>query len=132
MPGGDRTGPMGMGPMTGRAAGICAGNTVPGFASAPGGRGFRGGRGQGNGGQGGRGRRNRFRVSGQQGAPTGPPASEDRQEAVASETSPDPTSDAWKQQALNLLKFEAEQYANGLEQMKNRIAKLEAELHDIS
>jgi hypothetical protein len=31
MPGGDRTGPMGMGPMTGRAAGYCAGYPVPGF-----------------------------------------------------------------------------------------------------
>lgn len=27
MPGGDRTGPMGMGPMTGRRAGFCARNT---------------------------------------------------------------------------------------------------------
>lgn len=33
MPRGDRTGPMGMGPMTGRAAGYCAGYTVPGFAN---------------------------------------------------------------------------------------------------
>ncbi len=31
MPFGDRTGPMGMGPMTGRAAGYCAGYPVPGF-----------------------------------------------------------------------------------------------------
>jgi len=31
MPGGDRTGPMGLGPMTGRAAGYCAGYPVPGF-----------------------------------------------------------------------------------------------------
>jgi hypothetical protein len=129
MPRGDKTGPMGMGPMTGRVAGICAGNTVPEFTSAPGGRGFRGGRGQGGRGQGGRGRRNRFCATGRQGAPTGPPASGDRQEAVASETSPDPTSDASKQQALNLLKSEAQRYANGLEQMQNRIAEIEAELH---
>jgi len=44
MPGGDRTGPMGLGPMTGRAAGICAGYPTPGFANPiPGfgrGRGF--------------------------------------------------------------------------------------------
>jgi hypothetical protein len=32
MPGGDRTGPRGMGPMTGRAAGYCAGYDAPGFA----------------------------------------------------------------------------------------------------
>lgn len=31
MPAGDGTGPMGMGPMTGRAAGYCAGYTMPGF-----------------------------------------------------------------------------------------------------
>ena len=31
MPRGDRTGPWGLGPMTGRAAGYCAGYPVPGF-----------------------------------------------------------------------------------------------------
>lgn len=31
MPAGDGTGPMGMGPMTGRGAGYCTGYTVPGF-----------------------------------------------------------------------------------------------------
>ena len=31
MPGGDGTGPMGLGPMTGRAAGYCAGYSVPGY-----------------------------------------------------------------------------------------------------
>jgi len=31
MPGGDGTGPMGIGPRTGRAAGYCAGYSVPGF-----------------------------------------------------------------------------------------------------
>ena len=39
MPRGDRTGPMGAGPMTGRAAGFCAGNTAPGYANFGGGRG---------------------------------------------------------------------------------------------
>ena len=50
MPGGDQTGPMGSGPMTGRAAGYCAGYGVPGYMNPlPGrgfwgrGRGFRGG-----------------------------------------------------------------------------------------
>ena len=51
MPRGDRTGPMGMGPMTGRAAGYCAGYGVPGYAKAAPGRsaGFGGGRGGGRG-----------------------------------------------------------------------------------
>ena len=33
MPRGDNTGPMGQGPMTGRAAGFCAGYTVPGYVN---------------------------------------------------------------------------------------------------
>ena len=53
MPGGDRTGPSGMGSMTGRGAGYCAGYSAPGsinpvFGRGYGmgfGRGFRGGRG---------------------------------------------------------------------------------------
>jgi len=40
MPGGDRTGPAGMGPMTGRAAGFCAGYPVPGYMNPAGARGF--------------------------------------------------------------------------------------------
>ncbi len=76
MPGGNRKGPRGEGPMTGRAAGYCAGNGGPGaaaFASqAMGGQGMGGqaggGRGGGRGGSGGRrlgrvrrGRRRQFR-----------------------------------------------------------------------
>lgn len=48
MPRGDRTGPMGMGPMTGRRAGFCSGFEIPGFAGFWGfGGGFGGGRGRG-------------------------------------------------------------------------------------
>jgi hypothetical protein len=47
MPRGDRTGPMGMGPMTGRAAGYCAGYGVPGYVNPVPGRGFGLGRGGG-------------------------------------------------------------------------------------
>ncbi len=39
MPSGDRTGPMGMGPKTGRGKGFCTGNSVPGFMDALPGRG---------------------------------------------------------------------------------------------
>ncbi|MFW6189453.1 MAG: DUF5320 domain-containing protein [Planctomycetota bacterium] len=39
MPRGDGTGPLGMGPMTGRAAGYCAGFAGPGFANPVPGRG---------------------------------------------------------------------------------------------
>jgi len=48
MPFGDRTGPQGLGPMTGRGAGYCGGYHLPGYASPAPGRGLgRGGRGQG-------------------------------------------------------------------------------------
>lgn len=40
MPRGDRTGPNGMGPMTGRAAGYCAGATAPGYGGFGEERGF--------------------------------------------------------------------------------------------
>jgi len=57
MPGGDGTGPLGVGPMTGRRAGYCAGYSTPGYANPiPGrgwgfgyGRGFGRGRGWGRG-----------------------------------------------------------------------------------
>jgi len=61
MPGGDGTGPAGMGPMTGWGAGYCAGFDEPGSVNfSPGRRfwGFWGGRG------GGRGWRNRFYATG--------------------------------------------------------------------
>ena len=58
MPGGDRTGPAGMGPMTGRAAGYCAGYPAQGYAGVAFGGGFGPGRG------GGRGRRNQFYATG--------------------------------------------------------------------
>lgn len=48
VPRGDRTGPRGLGPMTGRAAGYCAGYPVPGYMNPGfGGFGFGGGRGRG-------------------------------------------------------------------------------------
>lgn len=64
MPRGDGTGPAGMGPMTGRGAGYCAGYGVPGFMNPMVGWGFgpRGGRGFF--GRGGRGHRNWFWATG--------------------------------------------------------------------
>jgi len=51
MPRGDRTGPAGEGPLTGRQMGYCAGNDNPGFVNQGRGygRGFRGGFGYGGG-----------------------------------------------------------------------------------
>lgn len=70
MPGGDRTGPMGAGPMSGRGAGFCAGNGTPGYSN----RGFGRGMGRGQMGMGGR-----FR-NGWQGMPvTQPNPAQERQ-----------------------------------------------------
>jgi hypothetical protein len=67
MPGGDRTGPAGAGPMTGRGLGYCSGNTAPGYAYGRGGfgGGYGGGfrRAPGTGGRG-RGRMNMFYATG--------------------------------------------------------------------
>jgi len=68
MPGGDRTGPMGQGPMTGRAAGYCTGSPMPGHMDSAQGRRF-GNRGhgfwrRGGGIRSGRGWRNRFYAAG--------------------------------------------------------------------
>lgn len=49
MPGGDRTGPAGAGAMTGRGAGFCTGNGVPGVMNGGYGFGARGGGGFGRG-----------------------------------------------------------------------------------
>ena len=58
MPGGDRTGPLGRGPMTGRALALCAGNTNPRYTAFKSVRGFYGHKNQGMGrGFWGRGRR---------------------------------------------------------------------------
>jgi len=66
MPRGDGTGPAGMGPMTGRAAGYCAGYSVPSYMNPVSGGGYFGrGRGLGFFGRGGgRGWRNRYYATG--------------------------------------------------------------------
>ena len=117
MPGGDGTGPAGMGPMTGRAAGYCAGYGVPGYMNpAPGrgyGRGFGFGRGPGFGFRGGRGR---FRGAwgGYWGAPYPAPAY-----PAAYGAGPDP------EQETDMLKSRAEYFQNALEDIRKRIAELE-------
>ena len=71
MPRGDRTGPRGMGPMTGRARGFCADYNHPGFMSFGPGRGH--GRGFGRGWGIGRGRGFGMRASAGWGYPYGMP-----------------------------------------------------------
>jgi hypothetical protein len=71
MPAGDRTGPGGIGPRSGRAAGYCAGFEMPGYANPGFGRGFGMGFGRGPGfggrGGGGRGWRHMFYATGRPG-----------------------------------------------------------------
>jgi hypothetical protein len=118
MPGGDRTGPAGMGPMTGRAAGLCAGYPAPGYMNPVGGRGF-GGFGRG----GGWGRRNWFYATGLTGwqrAAYGDPAYAG---AVPYGVPYGPT--VTKQEELDGLKGQAEYLEDSLEGIKKRMAEIE-------
>ncbi len=120
MPRGNGTGPAGMGPMSGRAAGYCAGFSTPGYANPVAGRGV----GFGWAGRG-RGFRNQFYATGMPGwqrAATGyqawgqPPVSQPVYPAQPS-----------KEQELDMLKAQAEQFQNGLDQVHSRISELEKE-----
>jgi hypothetical protein len=118
MPRGDGTGPMGMGPMTGRGAGFCAGLGVPGFANR--GLGFGFGRGRGGRG-GGRGRRNMFYATGLTGwqrAAMGV--------AAPSTAAVAPTAEVEKQ----VLETQVEIMQSQLDEVKRRLAELETEKAD--
>jgi len=120
MPGRDRTGPGGEGPMTGRAAGPCAGNAVPASVVAVPGRGF-GGQGRGRGG--GQGRRHRFYATGLSGRRVGaggPPF--DVSEARPAE----PVPPATPEQELGALVAQVEYCQETLAELKKRIAELES------
>lgn len=127
MPGGDGTGPAGMGPMTGRAGGYCAGYAAPGHMNPVGGRGFWGwGRGRGfcgrGRGRGGRGLRNWFYATGLTGwqrAGMGQPGGG----GVPSPAGFAPA--ATKEQELDALKGQAECFEDALEGIRKRIGELE-------
>ena len=108
MPRGDGTGPFGEGPMTGRAAGYCAGYATPGFAGQPGfggghyGAGFARGRG--------RGHRNRFYATG-----------------VPFSAYPAPGPGLDRDQELALLKNESERLKSALDTVEKRLQQLETE-----
>lgn len=127
MPRGDGTGPMGFGPMTGRAAGYCAGFAVPGFMNPIPGRGFGGGWGRGFRG-GGRGWRNMYYATGLPGwarfgaaapawggvTPYGAPAY-----PYAAQPS--------RERELEALKAQAEYFEDALDGIKKRIEELDVE-----
>lgn len=110
MPRGDRTGPNGMGRMTGRTAGYCAGYDRPGFANAGFGRrmGF------------GRGMRGGFRGAYGRGfgySPTAPNCY----------GAPDTWTAPSREQELESLKAQAAGYEQGLKDITRRIGELESE-----
>ena len=96
MPGGNGTGPMGYGPMSGRAAGYCAGFAAPGYMNAGRGGGFRG--------------RGRGRGWARMGMPFGGPV------MMPTET---------PEQELDGLKQQAELLQDSLNQINNRIEQLQ-------
>ena len=125
MPAGDGTGPRGMGPLSGRAAGFCAGFGMPGYENPMPGRGFgvgcgrgggfagRGGRG---GGGGGRGWRNVFHATGLPGwARAGLPVGCVPYNAVCG-----------PEQELAVLKQQAERLDSVRESIRQRLQEIEA------
>ena len=123
MPRGDGTGPAGMGPMTGRGAGFCAGYSVPGYMNPMGGRGYWG-RGRG----GGRGWRHWYYATGLPGwarAPMGTPAWGGPVHAYTPAGPFAPTLTA--EQELDGLKKQAEYFQNALDQLNQRIQQIEEE-----
>ena len=125
MPRGDGTGPGGFGPMTGRAAGYCAGYPVPGFMNPVGGRGMGMGFGRGRGG--GWGRRNRYNATGQPGwaragwAPAWGTSPYMGYPAYGAPPMPQITGE----QELDMLKAQAEQFKGALDEIQKRIGELE-------
>ena len=123
MPWGDRTGPWGLGPMTGGAAGYCAGYPVPGYANpyVPG-----WGRGRGWGGRG-RGHRWMYWATGQPGwarfgagyAPYTAPGAP----GMAGPWGQPPT----KEQEVELLKDQQELLREQMEEINKRLQELAAE-----
>ncbi len=123
MPAGDRTGPAGMGPMTGRGLGDCvvAGGVVAGarnfIGRGFGAFGFGGGRGRG------RGWRNGFLATGMTG----------RQRAgmdVAGSGQPYGQAAPTREQELSALKGQAEEFGNALTEIKQRIDELQGQADD--
>jgi len=121
MPAGDGTGPMGMGPMTGRAAGYCAGYGVPGYANPFGGRGYWG-FGRGAWGRG-RGYRHWYYATGLPGWARGGWMHYPYAYAPAAPYYAQPT----PEQEVDILKQQAEYFQNALADINKRIEDLEQE-----
>lgn len=122
MPGGDRTGPLGMGSGTGRGAGYCRGYGMPGFANRWTGAGWGAGRGGGFGmGRGGFGRgfRNRYWA-------TGVPGWASYRGAVGVDPYYNESSRPSATQETRYLKEQAEFLRNELNKIDRRLSELDA------
>ncbi len=113
MPVGDRTGPAGLGPMTGRGAGYCAGYGAPGYVNTGSYGGF--GRGRGFGRGGGRGFGRGFGFGARQGW------GQDAVPYAAPLAGVGPTAE----QELGALKQQSESLSGVLKNIQARIAELE-------
>jgi hypothetical protein len=125
MPAGDGTGPMGMGPMTGRGAGYCAGVGAPGYANPVRGRGFGMGRGRGGGRGRGRGWRNMYYATGMPGWARfgyGPAWGQSPAAAYGAYAAP-----PMPEQEVEFLKTQAEWLKEQLDAISQRIAEFEQE-----
>jgi len=125
MPRGDGTGPMGMGQMTGRSAGFCTGNQVPGFANPIGGRGYAFGRGGGRG-RGGRGYRNWYHATGLTGwqrAVNYSPSWSGYETPIQYVQPSAPT----KEQEISMLKGQSQYLENELTTIQKRLSELETD-----
>lgn len=116
MPGGDRTGPMGEGPMTGRAAGYCVGAGQPGFMTAGPGMGLGRGMGRGRGFGRGRGMAWGRQAMWNAPAPYMPPAPMEPAAAPANE--------------MGMLKSQASALEAQLNAIQKRLAELSPESED--
>ncbi len=124
MPGGDRTGPMGTGAMTGRAMGNCVGNTGQGYVT-PGVRLRQGGGGQMGVGRGrGAGRGRGFRQGGQMGFGLGRGGVAPYEGNAPYSSSPAmPT----REQELEMLESQAEEFQGALTDIQQRISEMESD-----
>jgi hypothetical protein len=121
MPRGDRSGPAGMGPGTGRAAGYCAGYPVAGYENPMPGRGAYG-RG---GGRGGRGHRNWYYATGLTGWQR---ASQDwypAQSGNASYRYPAPHSQMVPQEEAKMIRGQIELLEKNIKTARERLGELE-------
>ena len=126
MPAGDKTGPLGLGPMTGRGMGYCGGSAAPGYVAPIGGRQWGGGRGAGRGAGRGGGRGGEIRNGGRYGRGRHAACHPDQALGTwipADGVSPrDPPPDA--EHEMRVLSARAERLEGMLSGLRRRIARL--------